>query len=40
MSKLKFAISMSLDGYIAGPNQSVKDHLELAEKSSTNGHFH
>jgi dihydrofolate reductase len=27
MSKLKFAISMSLDGFIAGPNQSVKDPL-------------
>jgi hypothetical protein len=27
MSKLKFAISMSLDGFIAGPNQSVNDPL-------------
>ncbi len=25
MSKLRFTISMSLDGFIAGPNQSV-DH--------------
>ena len=27
MSQLKFAISMSLDGFIAGPNQSVNDPL-------------
>jgi dihydrofolate reductase len=27
MSKLKFAISMSLDGFIAGPDQSVKNPL-------------
>ena len=27
MSKLRFRISMSLDGFVAGPNQSVKDPL-------------
>jgi dihydrofolate reductase len=27
MSKLRFRISMSLDGYVAGPRQSVKDPL-------------
>ena len=27
MSKLRFKISMSLDGFVAGPNQSVKDPL-------------
>jgi dihydrofolate reductase len=27
MSKLRFSISMSLDGYVAGPNQSVKEPL-------------
>jgi len=27
MSKLKFNISMSLDGYVAGPNQSVENGL-------------
>jgi dihydrofolate reductase len=27
MSKLRFSISMSLDGYIAGPNQSLKEPL-------------
>jgi dihydrofolate reductase len=27
MSKLRFRISMSLDGYVAGPNQSVKEPL-------------
>ena len=27
MSKLRFRISMSLDGFIAGPNQSLKDPL-------------
>jgi dihydrofolate reductase len=29
MSKFKFAISMSLDGFIAGPNQSLKDPLGI-----------
>jgi dihydrofolate reductase len=27
MSKLRFSITMSLDGYVAGPNQSLKDPL-------------
>jgi dihydrofolate reductase len=27
MSRLRFTISMSLDGYVAGPNQSVEDPL-------------
>ena len=27
MSKLRFSISMSLDGYLAGPNQSTRDPL-------------
>ena len=27
MSRLRFGISMSLDGYVAGPNQSVKEPL-------------
>jgi dihydrofolate reductase len=27
MSRLRFKISMSLDGFVAGPNQSVKDPL-------------
>jgi dihydrofolate reductase len=27
MSKLRFSITMSLDGYVAGPNQSVKEPL-------------
>ena len=27
MSKLKFNITMTLDGYIAGPNQSVENGL-------------
>lgn len=27
MSKLRFKISMSLDGFVAGPNQSVKDPI-------------
>jgi len=27
MSKFKFNISMSLDGYIAGPNQSLENPL-------------
>ena len=27
MSKLRFGISMSLDGYVAGPNQSIKEPL-------------
>src|SRR5258708_15081945 len=27
MSKLRFRITLSLDGYVAGPNQSVKDPL-------------
>jgi len=27
MSKLRFTISMSLDGYIAGPNQSLESPL-------------
>jgi dihydrofolate reductase len=27
MSKLRFSISMSLDGYVAGPSQSLKDPL-------------
>jgi dihydrofolate reductase len=29
MSRLRFKISMSLDGYVAGPNQSVKNPLGL-----------
>ena len=27
MSRLRFGISMSLDGYVAGPNQSIKEPL-------------
>jgi hypothetical protein len=27
MSRLRFGISMSLDGYVAGPNQSVDEPL-------------
>lgn len=27
MSKLRLFLSMSLDGYVAGPNQSVEDPL-------------
>ena len=27
MSKLRLTISMSLDGFVAGPSQSVKDPL-------------
>jgi dihydrofolate reductase len=27
MSKLKFSVTMSLDGYVAGPNQSLKEPL-------------
>jgi hypothetical protein len=27
MSKLRFSVTMSLDGYVAGPNQSVKEPL-------------
>jgi dihydrofolate reductase len=29
VSKLRFRISMSLDGFVAGPNQSVKDPLGI-----------
>ncbi len=29
MSKLRFKISMSLDGFVAGPNQSVKDPIGI-----------
>jgi hypothetical protein len=29
VSKLRFKISMSLDGYVAGPGQSVKDPLGI-----------
>jgi dihydrofolate reductase len=29
VSKLRFAISMSLDGFVAGPNQSVQDPLGI-----------
>lgn len=32
MSKLKFSVSMSLDGYVAGPNQSLKDPLGVGGK--------
>ncbi|HEY7159931.1 MAG TPA: dihydrofolate reductase family protein [Acidobacteriota bacterium] len=32
MSKLKFVISMSLDGFIAGPNQSPEDPLGVGGK--------
>lgn len=27
MSRLRFSITMSLDGYVAGPNQSVTNPL-------------
>jgi dihydrofolate reductase len=27
MSKLRFSVTISLDGYIAGPNQSIKNPL-------------
>jgi hypothetical protein len=29
MSKLRFTISMSLDGFVAGPNQSVDNPLGI-----------
>ena len=29
MSKLRFKISMSLDGFVAGPNQSVENPLGI-----------
>ena len=29
MSKLRFRISMSLDGFVAGPDQSTKDPLGI-----------
>lgn len=32
MSKLRFKISISLDGFVAGPNQSVKDPLGVGGK--------
>lgn len=33
MSKLRFSISMSLDGYIAGPNQSLENPLGVGGES-------
>ena len=33
MSKLRFWISMSLDGFVAGPNQSVKEPLGVGGES-------
>jgi hypothetical protein len=29
MSRLRFTISMSLDGFVAGPRQSLKDPLDI-----------
>ena len=29
MSRLRFTISMSLDGFVAGPRQSLKDPLGI-----------
>ncbi len=37
MSRLRFTISMSLDGFVAGPRQSLKDPLGIGGSSSTSG---
>lgn len=37
MSRLRFNITMSLDGYVAGPNQSVKNPLAKEPTISTTG---
>jgi dihydrofolate reductase len=39
MSKLRFSITMSLDGYIAGPNQSLKDPLGVGGMALHNWAF-
>ena len=39
MSKLRFSITMSLDGYIAGPNQSLKDPLGVGGQALHNWAF-
>ena len=31
MSALRFKISMSLDGFVAGPNQSVEDPIGVGD---------
>jgi dihydrofolate reductase len=36
MSKLKFSVTMSLDGYVAGPNQSLKEPLGVAGEALHN----
>jgi hypothetical protein len=37
MSKLKFSVTMSLGGYVAGPNQTLKEPLGVEESSVANG---
>ena len=37
MSKLRIQISMSLDGFVAGPNQSEKDRSAKAASGCTSG---
>jgi dihydrofolate reductase len=36
MSKLKFSVTMSLDGYVAGPNQSLKEPLGVGGEALHN----
>ena len=37
MSKLKFEISISVDGYVAGPNQGEEHPLGKGEPTCTSG---
>ena len=39
MSKLRCHISISLDGFVAGPNQSEENPLAKAASGSTTGWF-
>ena len=39
MSELKLNITMSLDGYVAGPDQSTQHPLGSAVSSSTSGWY-
>ena len=39
MGKVKISISMSLDGYVAGPDQSEENPLGIGERSFTSGWF-
>jgi hypothetical protein len=37
MARLTLDISMSLDGFIAGPNRTVEEPLGVVANASTNG---